>query len=135
MFESIKRALYCSIIITVYGSLSQWVLLLAECYYLARGLQQISMRTLITALKSHRHRRWKQGLLYPKAVISGADGRMAKLHKNWADFLTCSLLILGENSANSMGFAGTRKKEKARKPLSLLAFSMAEWVGFEPTVP
>ena len=31
-----------------------------------------------TAPKSPRHRRWKQGLPYLKAVISGADGRMAK---------------------------------------------------------
>ena len=39
--------------------------------------RQIFMRTLITAPKSPRRRQWKQGLLCPKAVISGADGRMA----------------------------------------------------------
>ena len=40
--------------------------------------RQISMPILITVPKSLRHRRWKQGLLCLKAVISGADGRMAK---------------------------------------------------------
>lgn len=34
------------------------------------------MRTLITAPKSPRHRRWKQGLNYLKAVILQASGRL-----------------------------------------------------------
>ena len=38
--------------------------------------RQTSMPTLITVLKSPRHRQWKQGLNYLKAVILQASGRL-----------------------------------------------------------
>lgn len=54
------------------------------------------------------------------------EGKIAK---------SCSLRIFGNNSQNKGGFRGGHKKREIRQPAWLLDFSMAEWVGFEPTVP
>ncbi|MGN1334919.1 MAG: hypothetical protein ACI4U1_07365, partial [Anaerovoracaceae bacterium] len=71
-----------------------------------------------------RHRQWKQGLLCPKAAISGADGRMAKPRFRRAKNAVCSDHLFLE-------------KDIRKKPAIglITGFSVAESVGFEPTVP
>ena len=81
------------------------------------------MPTLITVPKSPRRRRWKQGLLCPKAVISGADGRMAKSKFRRVKNAVCSDHLLLE-------------KDIRKKPAIglITGFSVAEGKGFEPLV-
>ena len=81
------------------------------------------MRTLITVLKLPRHRQWKQGLLCPKAVISGADGRMAKSKFRIAKNAVCSDHLFLEKSIRKKPAIGL-----------ITGFSVAEGKGFEPLV-
>ena len=69
------------------------------------------MRTLITAPKSPRHRRWKQGLLCPKAAISGVDGRMEKSKFRRAKNAVCSDHLFLE-------------KDTRKKPVNALVYRL-----------
>jgi len=85
--------------------------------------------TSITVRNFSRRRRWRTEFFCRNQEISRVNGRKSSLNDK-----SCSFQIFGKNSQNEGDFGGGYKKE-IRQPAWLLDFSMAEWVGFEPTVP
>lgn len=85
--------------------------------------------TPITVRNFSRRRRWRTEFFCRNQEISRVNERKSSLNDK-----SCSFQIFGKNSQNEGDFGGGYKKE-IRQPAWLLDFSMAEWVGFEPTVP